>query len=69
MVTPNTIRAEIVSLAYDWADLGLVENIDQFSEDLVVERNLTDRTRVDVILPPDLVNQFRVFAASIQFIL
>lgn len=69
MVTPNTIRAEIVSLAYEWLDLGLIENIEQFQEELVVERNTTDRTRVDVILPPDLVNQFRVFAASIQFIL
>jgi phage tail sheath gpL-like len=69
MVTPNTIRAEIVSLAYEWLDLGLIENIEQFQEDLVVERNAVDRTRVDAILPPDLVNQFRVFAASIQFIL
>lgn len=69
MVTPNTVRAEIVSLAYDWVDLGLIENIEQFREELVVERNLTDRTRIDAILPPDLVNQFRVFAASIQFIL
>jgi len=69
MVTPNTVRAEIVALAYDWVDLGLIENIEQFREDLVVERNLADRTRIDAILPPDLVNQFRVFAASIQFIL
>jgi phage tail sheath gpL-like len=69
MVTPNTVKAEIISLAYDWLDFGLIENIDQFIEEVVVERNLNDRTRIDAILPPDIVNQFRVFAASIQFIL
>jgi phage tail sheath gpL-like len=69
MVTPNTVKAEIVSLAYAWLDMGLLENIEQFAEELIVERNLSDRTRIDVVLPPDIVNQFRVFAASIQFIL
>ena len=34
---------------------------------LVVERNATDPNRVDVLLPPDFVNQLRIFAALVQF--
>lgn len=69
MVTPSTIKGEIISLAYSWADKGLVENVEVFAEALQVERNQTDPNRVDAVLPTDLVNQFRVFAASIKFIL
>lgn len=69
IVTPKTIRAEIIALAEEWANAGLVENLDQFRAELVVERNANDRNRVDVLCPPDLVNQFVIFAAQIQFIL
>jgi phage tail sheath gpL-like len=47
--------------------LGLVENIEQFKTDLIVERNVQDPNRLDFLLPPDLVNQFIVGAAQIQF--
>lgn len=67
IVTPKIVRAELVGLALDWIDAGLMEDIDQFKADLVVARSGTDVNRVDVQLPPNLVNQFRVFAAQIQF--
>lgn len=67
IVTPSTMRAESVSIFRGWEDLGLVENIDQFKRDLVVERNVQDRNRLDLLLPPDLINQLRVTAAQIQF--
>ncbi|OHD24768.1 MAG: hypothetical protein A2Y38_07740 [Spirochaetes bacterium GWB1_59_5] len=69
IVTPNTIRAELVALFQDWERAGLVENIEQFKAELVVERDAADRNRINVLAPPDLVNQFRIFAAQIQFIL
>jgi phage tail sheath gpL-like len=47
--------------------VGLVENFDQFKADLIVERSPTDANGVDVLLPPDLINQFRVFAAKLEF--
>ena len=67
IVTPKTIRAEMIALFRDWEDAGLVEDINQFKADLVVNRNNTDVNRVDVLLPPNIINQFRVFAAQIQF--
>lgn len=67
IVTPKIIRAELIALFRDWEDAGLVEDIDQFKADLIVERNSTDVNRVDVLLPPNTVNSLRVFAAQIQF--
>ena len=51
----------------DWMDAGLAEGLEQFKRDLIVERSSTDPNRVDAIIPPDVVNQFRVFAAQVQF--
>lgn len=67
IVTPKVIKAEILSLFRDWEQAGLVENFDQFKADLLVERNAGDKDRLDVLLPPDLINGFRVFAAKLQW--
>jgi phage tail sheath gpL-like len=48
-------------------DQGIVENMDAFKAFLIVERDAVDPNRVNVLLPPDLVNQLRVFAALVQF--
>lgn len=69
IVTPSTLRAELIALAREWELAGLVENLDQYKTDLIVERNADDRNRADVLAPPDLVNQLRIFAAQVQFIL
>lgn len=67
IVTPSVIRAEIVALFREWEETGLVEARDQFVSDLIVERDATDPNRINALVPPDLVNQFRHFAAAIQF--
>lgn len=69
VVTPGTIRAELISLFRDWERAGLVENVEQFKTDLIVERDLNDPNRVNARLSPDLINQFIVFAGQIQFLL
>jgi len=67
IVTPKIIRAEMIALFQQWEEAGLAEGIDQFKRDLIVERNGTDPNRVDAIIPPDVINQFRVFAGQVQF--
>lgn len=69
IVTPSVIKQEIIALFILLRDTGLVENIDDFIENLIVERNATDPNRVDVLAPPDLINQFRILATQIQYIL
>lgn len=67
VVTPKVIRDEIVARFGQWEEQGLVENVDQFKADLIVERDADDVNRVNALVPPDLVNQLRVLAAQIQF--
>lgn len=67
IVTPAIIRAEIVALFRELEEAGLVERLDQFIGDLIVERDASDPNRVNALVPPDLVNQFRSFAAQVQF--
>lgn len=69
IVTPTIIRAELIALAKDWVTAGLIEDIDQFKRDLVVERDANDPNRVNALIPPNIVNNFMIFAASVQFLL
>jgi phage tail sheath gpL-like len=67
IVTPKTLNAELVCLARDWEAAGLVDNIDEFKSLLIVERDKTDRSRVNALIPPDIISGLRVFAGQIQF--
>lgn len=69
VLTPRLLRAETINRFKQWEELGLVENADQFKNDLIVERNAQDPNRMDVLLPPDLINQARVFGIQIGFLL
>ena len=69
IVTPSVIRAELIALHGELEEKGLLENLEAFKAGLVVERNLDDRNRLDVLAMPDLVNQFRVFAMQTRFVL
>jgi phage tail sheath gpL-like len=70
VMTPARGKAEAVAIFRRWEqDLGIVENIDAFKNGLTCERNPSDPDRLDWKLTPDLMNQFRVGAATLQFIL
>ena len=67
IVTPKVIRGELIA---EYARLefeGYVENAQLFADNLIVERPLSDPNRLDVLLPPDYINQLRVFAVLNQF--
>ncbi|VVN10184.1 phage tail sheath subtilisin-like domain-containing protein [Pseudomonas fluorescens] len=67
IVTPNVIRAELIAGHYALELLGIVENAEAFAANLVVERSSTNPNRINVLYPPDLVNQLRIFALQYQF--
>jgi phage tail sheath gpL-like len=67
IVTPNIIKAELVAEYRQDEYDGLVENGDAFKKFLMVERDDTDPNRVNVLYPPDVVNQLRMFAVLAQF--
>ncbi|MFZ5746358.1 MAG: phage tail sheath subtilisin-like domain-containing protein [Pseudomonadota bacterium] len=67
IVTPSILRAELIALFRELEEVGLVEDLDQFKADLVVERDATDANRVNALIPPNVVNQFRTFAGRVEF--
>ena len=67
LVTPRLLRAELIAGYAQLEAEGLVENHEQFVRHLIVERDINDPNRVNVLYPPDLVNQLRVFAVVAQF--
>jgi len=69
VVTPSVIKGEAIAKFRAWELKALVEGFDQFKNDLIVERNVDNPDRLDVLLPPDLVNQLRVMGVKIEFLL
>ena len=67
VLTPSLAIAEMLRLFRDWEDRGLVEDVDQFKTDLLAEIDPTDPTRLQLYLPPNLVNQLRTVAAQLAF--
>ncbi len=69
IITPKTGRSEALTRFRDWELRGWVEGFDAFKAALIVERNGSDVNRLDFLLRPNLINQFRIGATQIQFIL
>lgn len=69
VVTPKTIKGEIIAFFGELKDIGLIEEIEQFINNLIVEIDSTNPNRVNVLLAPDLMNQFRALASKLQYIL
>jgi len=67
IVTPGIIKAELVNEYQIDMWNGLVENLRAFKANLIVERDPNDPNRVNVLYPPDLINQLRIFAVLAQF--
>lgn len=69
IMTPSLGKTEAINIFKGWELLGIAENITQFKRDLICQRSIVDPNRLEWILPPDLVNQFDVGAATLQFLL
>ncbi|MDO8421565.1 MAG: phage tail sheath C-terminal domain-containing protein [Parvibaculum sp.] len=67
IVTPSVVRGELIAAYSELESLALVENVEAFKANLIVERDATDPSRVNVLYPPDLVNGLRVFALLAEF--
>ena len=68
VITPSIFKGFIVGRYRTWLANGWVENVDEFATLLTVTRN-ADVNRLDMLLPPDLMNQFRLLASRLAFFL
>lgn len=69
IVTPNIVKAELIAIFSGLQSIGLVEDIKQFINELIVEINGSDPNRLDILMPPNLANQLRITALKLQFLL
>ena len=67
IATPALVMSALIAQYYADEFNGLVENVDAFKSNLLVERDVDDPNRLNVLYPPDLINQLRVFAVLAQF--
>lgn len=67
ILTPATAKSELIAGYKALIDLGLVENLDAFTANLITEVDPQNPNRLNVLYPPDLVNQLRIFAVLFQF--
>jgi len=66
--TPAQIRADCIQLYADTVDFGLMENLEQFAASLVVERDLSNRRRINIGMNDvDPVNPLDIIAANATF--
>ena len=66
IVTPKIIKGELIAQYAQDEFEGLVENSRAFAANLIVERDPANPNRLNILYPPDLVNQLRVFAVLAQ---
>jgi phage tail sheath gpL-like len=69
IMTPSLAKAEAIARMNEWVRAGLVEAPEDFANKLRVERNADNPNRLDFFMSPDIVNQFRVSATLISFLL
>ena len=69
IVTPKIWRGELLALFKKLEEKGWVEDYAAYDANLIVERDVDDRNRLNWRDTPNLVNQARVFAGKQQFIL
>ncbi len=67
IVTPNIIRADQINAFVELENLGMVQGSDQFAQQLIVQQNVNNPNRVDVLWPGTLIDQLRIFAILVQF--
>lgn len=67
VITPSISKAEIVSVYADMVGAAQMENISEFKNSLIVERNTTNRNRLDGLVKPNLIDHLRNVALRVDF--
>ncbi len=66
-VRPRDIKNEMIAAAQEMANQNVIEDIAGFAERVVVQRSADDPNCIEMVLAPDLVNQFRIAKVLVQF--
>jgi phage tail sheath gpL-like len=67
--TPAKVRSELLDVLYKLEELEIVENVDLWKDQLIVERDSQDPNRLNAKIPTDVVNGLHVFGGRLDLIL
>ncbi|GKW40695.1 tail sheath protein [Pectobacterium carotovorum subsp. carotovorum] len=67
--TPDRVRSELLDVLYKLEELEIIENVDAYKDQLIVERDSQDVNRLNARIPADIVNGLHVFAGRIDLLL
>lgn len=67
--TADKVRSELLDVLYKLEELEIVQNVEQWKSQLIVERDLQDPNRLNAKIPTNVVNGLHVFAGRIDLIL
>lgn len=67
ITSPSEVKTLLIGSYQRMVERGWVENVKMFAKHLIVEKDKADPNRLNVVYPPDLVNQLRIVALRAQF--
>jgi phage tail sheath gpL-like len=67
IATPSMVKGHLIGQYRIDMFNGLVENLRAFKQNLIVERDTNNPSRLNVLYPPDLINGLRIFYTLAQF--
>lgn len=67
VVTPTTIKADLLGLYKQWEAKAWAVNFDAFKSSLIVVINSVDKDRLDIQLHPDVIGALRFVAGKMVF--
>jgi phage tail sheath gpL-like len=67
VTTPSRLRAYVIAQLRNMEFAGLLQNVDAWRDQVLVQINAQNPDRVDILFPPSLIGQLRIFAVLSQF--
>jgi len=67
--TPKAVRSQVLDVLYLMEQLEIVENVDYYKSGVIVERDTSDTSRLNVKCPSDIVNGLHCICGVIDLIL
>lgn len=68
VVTPAILKAELVAQYSEMERDGLVQDVQWFIDNSVVEIDPNNKNRANLLLAPDFIGQLRIVASKVQFV-
>lgn len=67
ILTPNLAKCEVIACFIKWESDGLVQGLDDFVDNLIIELNKGNKRRLDIMMSPTLIKQLLQVAVKIKF--